>query len=163
MKEDKHRENYLGNSINATKGRWQEGRDIHWYNRENNIAASGRSSRDEVRAIKQAEQEEMNRLLGIDTERTGTNAAPIDPAKRRYPTSVDESDMDDEHARRQRRHERHSRHRHHHHRHHHHHRPRHERYERDRRDRDGLIGHAREERRRNRSASPRSHGSPQRT
>lgn len=66
MKEDKHRENYLGNSISATKGRWQEGRDIHWYNRDKSAAASGRSSRDEIRAVKQAEQEEMNRLLCVD-------------------------------------------------------------------------------------------------
>ena len=65
MREDKHRENYLGNSVSATKGRWQEGRDIHWYNRDKSAAASGRSSRDEILAVKQAEQEEMNRLLCV--------------------------------------------------------------------------------------------------
>ncbi|WFD35324.1 hypothetical protein MCUN1_002175 [Malassezia cuniculi] len=85
VREDKHRENYLGNSINAAKGRWQEGRDIHWYNRDKN--APTWSSRDEIRAIKQAEQEQMNRLLGIETQTTGANAAPIDPAKRKFPST----------------------------------------------------------------------------
>lgn len=67
VREDKHRENYLGNSIAAPKGRWQQGRDILWYNRDTNThddnAAEKRKQ--ELLRVKQAEQDAMNQMLYV--------------------------------------------------------------------------------------------------
>ncbi|WFD49162.1 hypothetical protein GLX27_003840 [Malassezia furfur] len=126
VREDKHRENYLGNSVAAPKGRWQQGRDILWYNRDTSARDADDAAeqrRQELLRVKQAEQDAMRELLGgsvpgsgpsvgtalaqgsRDTPaRTGANAAPLDPSKRRYPAPRAEA-HDAERAARRARHE----------------------------------------------------------
>ncbi|KAF9081246.1 hypothetical protein BGX23_001102 [Mortierella sp. AD031] len=73
VKEDKHRENYLGNSLLAPVGRWQKGRDLTWYakdNSSNTDADSALSKKQaEIQNIKDAEAEAMAEALGYKTKR----------------------------------------------------------------------------------------------
>jgi hypothetical protein len=68
VKNDKYRECYLGHSVKASTGRWQERKDIFWYNKsgsslglDEDLAALQRE-RDEVKA---REQEMMREALGL--------------------------------------------------------------------------------------------------
>ncbi|KAF9123207.1 hypothetical protein BGW39_009196 [Mortierella sp. 14UC] len=67
VKEDKHRENYLGNSLLAPVGRWQKGRDLTWYAKANNgdaVEDSQQSKKQaEIQSIKDAEAEAMAEAL----------------------------------------------------------------------------------------------------
>lgn len=111
VKASKDREFYLGNSVAAPTGRWQNGRDINWYNKDaGSTSASGQADeqrRAELRAIKQAEEEALYAKLGrkppsaglgesslgqhlaagstsyVPDKSTGANTAPIDEAKSR--------------------------------------------------------------------------------
>ncbi|KAF8933118.1 hypothetical protein BGZ58_006579 [Dissophora ornata] len=78
VKDDKHRENYLGNSLHAAVGRWQKGRDITWYakagDKDSDLAALQASKAAEIQSIKDAEAEAMAEALGYKTKRkTETN------------------------------------------------------------------------------------------
>ncbi|SPO20659.1 uncharacterized protein UTRI_00135 [Ustilago trichophora] len=115
VKESKDREFYLGNSVAAPTGRWQDGRDINWYNKDK--SASGSSSRaiderrEELRKIKEAETAALYAKLGkpppptggegevkvgdrlasgsagtVKRELTGGNSAPLDATKSRWVT-----------------------------------------------------------------------------
>uniref|UniRef100_A0A8C4TJW9 Multiple myeloma tumor-associated protein 2-like N-terminal domain-containing protein n=1 Tax=Erpetoichthys calabaricus TaxID=27687 RepID=A0A8C4TJW9_ERPCA len=64
VKGDKHRENYLGNSLMAPVGRWQKGKDLTWYAKEK--ATEGTMSKQaELRSVQQAEQDAMMAALWI--------------------------------------------------------------------------------------------------
>ncbi|GHJ84395.1 hypothetical protein NliqN6_0797 [Naganishia liquefaciens] len=63
VKADKDRENYLGHSINAPQGRWQNHKDIHWYSRNNsNISDAEAVRREKAREIKEIKMREENEL-----------------------------------------------------------------------------------------------------
>ncbi|SYW75877.1 uncharacterized protein UBRO2_01032 [Ustilago bromivora] len=66
VKESKDREFYLGNSVAAPTGRWQDGRDINWYNKDASTSSSAAADerREELRKIKQAETAALYAKLG---------------------------------------------------------------------------------------------------
>ncbi|KAF9922325.1 hypothetical protein FBU30_007590 [Linnemannia zychae] len=73
VKEDKHRENYLGNSLLAPVGRWQKGRDLTWYAKAGTSGIDKDNERAkkqaEIQSIKDAEAEAMAEALGYKTKK----------------------------------------------------------------------------------------------
>ena len=70
VKTDKDRENYLGHSLMAPVGRWQQGRDLAWYAKggddQSNNADSERARRaEELRKIKETEEDALAKALGL--------------------------------------------------------------------------------------------------
>jgi Multiple myeloma tumor-associated len=69
-----HRENYLGHSLMAPVGRWQKGRDLNWYAKgdaqdgdgETSEEKAARERKEEIKRIKEAEQDALARALGYD-------------------------------------------------------------------------------------------------
>ncbi|XP_074622894.1 multiple myeloma tumor-associated protein 2 homolog [Acropora palmata] len=72
VKGDKHRENYLGHSVKAPVGRWQKGKDLHWYTKSGKID-SAVTKQQEKDAIKKMEAEALAIALGKgnSTKRAG--------------------------------------------------------------------------------------------
>ncbi|XP_010031287.2 multiple myeloma tumor-associated protein 2 [Eucalyptus grandis] len=74
VKADKHRENYIGHSLKAPVGRWQKGKDLHWYARDKkSMAAEMEAAKDEIKRIKEQEEQAMREALGLAPKRTNTN------------------------------------------------------------------------------------------
>ncbi|RVX71081.1 hypothetical protein B0A52_03447 [Exophiala mesophila] len=81
-----HRENYLGHSLMAPVGRWQKGRDLNWYakgdgdnkvdgeSQEDPAARAARERKEEIRKVKEAEEDALARALGLPVpERNNPN------------------------------------------------------------------------------------------
>lgn len=69
VKADRDREYYLGHSVKAVTGRWQNGKDVYWYTRDKD-GAGGQEAADARRAhemamVKQREQDLMMEALGL--------------------------------------------------------------------------------------------------
>ncbi|KAI1612186.1 kinase phosphorylation protein-domain-containing protein [Exophiala viscosa] len=68
-----HREHYLGHSLMAPVGRWQKGRDLSWYAKpdeesvdgEDPAAKAARERKEEIRRVKEAEEDALARALGL--------------------------------------------------------------------------------------------------
>ncbi|KAJ7970591.1 multiple myeloma tumor-associated protein 2-like [Quillaja saponaria] len=70
VKVDKHRENYLGHSIKAPVGRWQKGKDLHWYARDKNSwNVDSEAAKEEIKRIKEEEEQAMREALGLAPKR----------------------------------------------------------------------------------------------
>ncbi|XJO78189.1 hypothetical protein BDV3_002670 [Batrachochytrium dendrobatidis] len=63
VKDDKHRENYLGNSVKASVGRWQNNKALDWYSR-NSDPNSAEVQQSELAEIKRLEEEALTEALG---------------------------------------------------------------------------------------------------
>ncbi|KAI5806614.1 kinase phosphorylation protein-domain-containing protein [Peziza echinospora] len=68
VKNDKDRENYLGHSLMAPVGRWQQGKDLTWYAKDGTPASADaeRQKRlEEIRKIKEIEEDALSAALGL--------------------------------------------------------------------------------------------------
>ncbi|RMD43441.1 hypothetical protein DV735_g1681, partial [Chaetothyriales sp. CBS 134920] len=83
-----HREQYLGHSLHAPVGRYNQGKDLSWYTRdrakdsnksqEDPAAAAARERAEEIKRIKEAEEDALARALGLPVApRTNANAQPL--------------------------------------------------------------------------------------
>ncbi|GKT99002.1 unnamed protein product [Fusarium langsethiae] len=78
-----HRENYLGHSLKAPVGRWQKGRDLNWYakaedgsgeldeNGETEEDRREKARKEELRKIKEAEEDAIAAALGLPPPQAG--------------------------------------------------------------------------------------------
>ncbi|KAJ3272973.1 hypothetical protein HDV01_004879 [Terramyces sp. JEL0728] len=64
IKEDKHREIYLGNTVKCAVGRWQKNKNLNWFN-EQKVAGESQVELDEIAEIKRKETEAMMEALGM--------------------------------------------------------------------------------------------------
>lgn len=68
---------YLGSSVKAVAGRWQEGKDVFWYTKAK--GGSGQDVEDEIKAVKEREEALMRQALGLhpdDGVHTGSRDEP---------------------------------------------------------------------------------------
>ncbi|KAI1477941.1 kinase phosphorylation protein-domain-containing protein [Daldinia eschscholtzii] len=82
-----HRENYLGHSLKAPVGRWAKGKDLTWYAKadaststETEQEKAARERKEELKRIKEAEEDALARALGLPVAPrnvTGANAVGV--------------------------------------------------------------------------------------
>ncbi|KAL6103880.1 uncharacterized protein ACO6RY_13736 [Pungitius sinensis] len=96
VKVDKHRENYLGNSLMAPVGRWQKGKDLSWYSRDKKSGAP-LTKEEEIAAVKAAEHEALMAALGhrnVKRQPTGLTKEDLADVCRREEVDGEERDVD---------------------------------------------------------------------
>ncbi|XP_022134526.1 multiple myeloma tumor-associated protein 2 homolog [Momordica charantia] len=72
VKVDKHRENFIGHSLKAPVGRWQKGKDLHWYARDKKSSGSNvDAAKEEIKLIKEQEEQAMREALGLAPKTAG--------------------------------------------------------------------------------------------
>uniref|UniRef100_A0A1A7XCG4 Chromosome 1 open reading frame 35 n=1 Tax=Iconisemion striatum TaxID=60296 RepID=A0A1A7XCG4_9TELE len=96
VKVDKHRENYLGNSLMAPVGRWQKGKDLTWYAKDKKTGKA-LSKAEELASVKAAEHEAMMAALGhksIKRQPTGLTKEDLVDVCRRDEVDGEERNVD---------------------------------------------------------------------
>ena len=81
-----HREHYLGHSLMAPVGRWQQGRDLNWYAKadedgEGAAEKAARERKEEIRKVKEAEQDALARALGFEVAPKNPNLEALGDRK----------------------------------------------------------------------------------
>jgi hypothetical protein len=80
VKNDAQRENYLGHSLMAPVGRWQQNRDLSWYAKGDVEGKEAEAARikEEKRKLKEAEEDAMLAAMGLPVpERNNANLTPL--------------------------------------------------------------------------------------
>ena len=80
VKNDAQRENYLGHSLMAPVGRWQQNRDLNWYAKGDVEGKEAEAARikEEKRKLKEAEEDAMLAAMGLPVpERNNANLTPL--------------------------------------------------------------------------------------
>ncbi|TQS32810.1 hypothetical protein Golomagni_06863 [Golovinomyces magnicellulatus] len=101
-----HRQNYLGHSVKAPVGRWQQGKDLTWYSKaetsggqpgETDEERQARERKEEMRRVKEAEEDAMALALGLPPPQrntSGANAIEVDNKRQIGPAREEGADED---------------------------------------------------------------------
>ncbi|PSN60282.1 hypothetical protein BS50DRAFT_579433 [Corynespora cassiicola Philippines] len=81
VKQDSQRENYLGHSLMAPVGRWQQGRDLNWYAKgdDDDKQTAAEKLAEEKRKLKEAEQDAMLAAMGLPVPKREAFNANLTP------------------------------------------------------------------------------------